>query len=88
MELFTTCSMNWTMKDSVESLMTVQTVDLKNCTKEMVVEHHNKTVYECHNVTKRHCTTLWTINDIGEKLWTGNEVKNIYMTEQKKIFSI
>ena len=80
--------MNWTMKDSVESLMTVQTVDLKNCTKEMVVEHHNKTVYECRNVTKRHCTTLWTINDIGEKLWTGNEVKNIYMTEQKKIVSI
>ena len=80
--------MNWTMKDSVESLMTVQTVDLKNCTKEMVVEHHNKTVYECHNVTKRHCTTLWTINDIGEKLWTGNEVKNIYMTEQKYIFDL
>ena len=68
--------------------MTVQTVDLKNCTKEMVVEHHNKTVYECHNVTKRHCTTLWTINDIGEKLWTGNEVENIYMTEQKYIFDL
>ena len=78
--------MNWTMKDNVESVMRVNTVDLKNCTKEMVVEYHNKTVYDCRNVTKRHCTTLWTINDIGEKLWTGNEVKNIHMTEQKNIF--
>ena len=65
--------MNWTMKDNVESLMKVNTVDLKNCTKEMVIEYHNKTVYECRNVTKKHCTTLWTINDIGEKIWTGNE---------------
>ena len=54
----------------------VRSVDLKNCTKEMVVEYHNKTVYECRNVTKRHCTTLWTINDIGEKIWTGDNVIN------------
>jgi len=71
--LFTTCSMNWTMKDNVESVMKVSTVDLKNCTKEMVVEYHNKTVYDCRNITKRHCTTLWTVNERGEKIWTGNE---------------
>jgi len=71
--LFTRCAMNWTMQDILESEMKVRTVDLKNCTKEMVVEYHNKTVYECRNVTKRHCTTLWTINEIGEKIWTGNE---------------
>merc|ERR1711953_83812 len=71
--LFTTCSMNWTMKDTVESVMKVSTVDLKNCTKEMVVEYHNKTVYDCRNITKRHCTTLWTVNEQGEKIWAGNE---------------
>lgn len=66
--------MNWTMKDNVESLMKVQSVDLKNCTKEMVIEYHNKTVYECRNVTKRHCTTLWTMNDItGEKVGQQNQ---------------
>ena len=65
--------MNWTMKDNVESVMKVSTVDLKNCTKEMVVEYHNKTVYDCRNITKRHCTTLWTVNERGEKIWTGNE---------------
>ena len=65
--------MNWTMKDNVESVMRVNTVDLKNCTKEMVVEYHNKTVYDCRNVTKRHCTTLWTANERGEKIWAGNE---------------
>ena len=61
--------MNWTMKDSVESVMRVQSVDLKNCTKQMVIEYHNKTVYECRNVTKKHCTTLWTMNSVtGEKV--------------------
>ena len=71
--LFTTCSMNWTMKDNVESVMRVNTVELKNCTKDMVVEYHNKTIYDCRNVTKRHCTTLWTVNEQGEKIWAGNE---------------
>ena len=67
----------------------VKSKDSKNCTKEMVIEYHNKTIYDCKNVTKRHCTTLWTANDSGEKLnlklflfpvilvlfqvWSGNE---------------
>ena len=46
----------------------VQTKELKNCTKEMVIEYHNKTIYDCKNVTKRHCTTLWTVNIAGEKV--------------------
>ena len=65
--------MDWQMKENVESLMSVKTKDLKNCTKEMVVEFHNKTIYDCQNVTKRHCTTLWTINEQGQKVWAGNE---------------
>jgi len=73
LNLFTNCTMDWTMKDNVESLMSVKTKDLKNCTKEMVIEYHNKTLYDCKNVTKRHCTTLWTVNDDGGKVWAGNE---------------
>ena len=46
----------------------MKTKDLKNCTKEMVIEYHNKTLYDCKNVTKRHCTTLWTVNDDGGKV--------------------
>ena len=48
--LFTRCAMNWTMQDILESEMKVRTVELKNCTKEMVVEYHNKTVYECREI--------------------------------------
>ena len=65
--------MNWTMKDSVESVMKVQSVDLKNCTKEMVIEYHNKTVYECRNVTKKHCTTLWTMDSV-----TGEKARHVF----------
>ena len=65
--------MNWTMKDNIESAPQMSTVDLKNCTKQIVMENHNKTVYECKNVTKKHCTTLGTINDAGEQIWTGNQ---------------
>ena len=61
------------MKESVESLMSVKTKNLKNCTKKMELEYHDKTIYECENVTKQHCTTLWTINDEGEKVWAGTE---------------
>ena len=33
-----------------------------------MIEYHNKTIYDCKNVTKRHCTTLWTVNEVGEKV--------------------
>ena len=46
----------------------MKTKPMKNCRKEMVIEHHNKTIYDCKNVTKLHCTTLWTVNDQGEKV--------------------
>jgi len=73
LELITNCTMDWTMKESVDTAMRIETKALKNCTKEMVVEFHNKTIYDCQNVTKRHCTTLWTINEQGQKVWAGNE---------------
>ena len=68
LELITNCTMDWTMKESVDTAMRIETKALKNCTKEMVVEYHNKTIYDCQNVTKRHCTTLWTINEQGQKV--------------------
>ena len=52
----------------------VRTTTLKNCTKEMVVEYHNKTVYDCQNVTKRHCTTLWTVSEDGQKVGTVRRI--------------
>ena len=76
-EFFTNCSMDWTMKEQVESLMSVKEAPLKNCTKEMVIEYHDKTIYDCKNVTKRHCTTLWTVNDQGEKVRRSGRSLNI-----------
>jgi len=73
LELITNCTMDWKMKESVDTAMSIETKALKNCTKEMVVEFHNKTIYDCQNVTKRHCTTLWSINENGQKVWSGNE---------------
>ena len=55
----------------------MKTKDLKNCTKEMVIEFHNKTIYDCKNVTKRHCTTLWTANEAGEKVNRDNFIRII-----------
>ena len=40
----------------------------------MVVEYHNKTVYDCQNVTKRHCTTLWTVSEDGQKVGTVGRI--------------
>ena len=55
---------------NVRSLPTaeVKEKDLKKCIKTTVIETHNKTIYDCKNVTKRHCTTLWSVNEAGEKV--------------------
>merc|ERR1711874_805057 len=53
----------------------VPVMDMKNLPwceiKEKWVEH-NKTKYDCQNVTKQHCTSLWKVED-GEKVWAGND---------------
>ena len=59
--------------DGLDYYSDFSSVMLKSCEKTMVAEDHNKTVYECRNVTKQHCTTLWRVNDDGEKIWAGNE---------------
>ena len=30
-------------------------------------------MYDCANVTKQHCTTLWTTNEEGERVWAGTD---------------
>ena len=42
--LFTDCVMNSTMKKTTESVMSIKTKELKNCTKTMAVELQTQTV--------------------------------------------
>ena len=38
------------------------------CEKTTVMKEHVKEVFECKNVTKTHCTTLWKLDDKGMKV--------------------
>ena len=59
--------------------------DLKNCTKTMMPKVHTKDVYECKDVTKQHCTTVWEIIK-GKKVWTGNnDCKDVTWEECKAV---
>ena len=71
-ELFPNCTTDWRMEDGLDFQMIMKNKTLKKCEKTMVPEQHNKKIYECHNVTKQHCTTIWKVNDRGEKVWVGN----------------
>ena len=74
MELFADCNkLDWRFVEGQDYFTNYSIVMLKTCEKTMVADTHNKTVYECRNVTKQHCTTLWKVNDAGEKIWAGNE---------------
>ena len=54
---------------------------LKSCEKLTVPKVETKKVYECKNVTKQHCTTLWKEVE-GVKVWAGNnDCKNITWEE-------
>ena len=71
-ELFPNCTMNWHLEDAVDFEMIMINKTLKECNKTMIPEQHSKTVYECKNVTKQHCTTIWNVNALGQKVWAGN----------------
>ena len=63
-------------------------MDMKNLPwceiKDKWVEH-NKTKYDCQNVTKQHCTSLWKIEN-GEKVWAGNDdCKDVTWEECKPV---
>lgn len=82
-ELFPNCSMDWELVKGVDFNMTMGVRNITTCIKFMGNETHQKQVYDCHNVTKQHCTTLWTVNAKGEKVWAGNEndCKNVTWQE-------
>jgi len=71
-ELFSNCSMDWRNVNVTESKPVTLNKTLPTCVKTIEEEEHNKTHYQCRNVTKQHCTSLWKIVD-GEKVWAGNE---------------
>ena len=71
-ELFTDCTIDWTKHEVKESKPATLTKTLPTCTKEFRKEKHEKTHYDCHMVTKQHCTTLWEIVN-GKKVWAGND---------------
>merc|ERR1711988_207990 len=71
-ELFTDCTIDWTKHEVKESMPATLTKTLPTCTKEFRTEKHEKTHYDCHMVTKQHCTTLWEIVN-GKKVWAGND---------------
>ena len=71
-ELFPNCTMDWRLENGTDFEMIMKVKPLKECNKTMIPEQHNKTVYECRNVTKQHCTTIWKVNALGEKVWAGN----------------
>ena len=71
-ELFTDCSMNMKPLEIEQSKPATLTKTLPSCTKEFRKEKHEKTHYECQEVTRQHCTTLWKIIN-GAKVWAGNE---------------
>ena len=70
--MFSNCSMDWRNVNVTESKPVSLNKTLPTCVKTIVEEEHNKTHYQCRNVTKQHCTSLWKIVD-GEKVWAGNE---------------
>lgn len=82
-ELFPNCTMDWHMEDGMDFEMIMKNKTLKECEKKMVPEQHNKTIYECKNVTKQHCTTIWKVNDRGEKIWAGeaDDCRNVTWEE-------
>lgn len=71
-ELFTKCDYKPITSRLNVSKPAMEMKSLPWCEKIEVMEDHNKTRYECHNVTKQHCTSLWKIVN-GAKVWAGND---------------
>ena len=67
------CTTTTTEEMSMMDIPVIANATLKKCNKTTVMKPHVKEVYECHNVTKTHCTTLWKLDDKGMKVWAGNE---------------
>ena len=72
-ELFTNCSTDWNTLEVTKSQPATLSKTLPTCTKQYRTEEHEKTHYECKNVTKQHCTSLWEEDENGKKVWAGND---------------
>jgi len=70
-KLFTECEMQMGDVELNECNPATTEKTLKSCEKTIQPKVHTKDVYECKNVTKQHCTTVWEVVD-GQKVWTGN----------------
>jgi len=66
------CTTTTTEEMSMMDIPVIANATLLKCEKTTVMKDHVKEVYECHNVTKTHCTTLWKLVN-GVKVWAGNE---------------
>ena len=73
MTLVPSCKLTPGSLEAIRSTVNLSEVMLHTCSKEEARELHTMTVYECENVTKTHCTTLWDIDENGEKVWAGND---------------
>jgi len=71
--LTTDCSVTTFNLTVTNSVPVVGNATLQECSKEMTEEFHEQLVYECRNVTKTHCTTLWEMKEDGTKVWAGND---------------
>ena len=60
-------------------------VTLHNCIKKELRELHIITVFKCENVTKTHCTTLWELDENGDKVWAWNDGDCKDVTDSKEV---
>ena len=66
------CTTTVTKERTMMDIPAINEVNLTACEKTTVMKEHVKEVFECKNVTKTHCTTLWKLDDKGMKVWAGN----------------
>ena len=67
------CTTTMTKEMTMMDIPAVKKANLTACSKETVMKDHVKEVYECKDVTKTHCTTLWELDDQGNKVWAGKK---------------
>ena len=68
------CTTTVTKELAMMDIPAIKEANLTRCSKQTVMKDHIKEVYDCQNVTKTHCTTLWELDDQGNKVWAGNNV--------------
>ena len=85
-KLFTECEMDTEDVVLNECKGVESSKSLKKCEKVSRPKVHSKKVYKCENVTKQHCTTLWTVNKWGEKVWGGtDDCRNVTWEECEEV---